>query len=233
MGSPFWRRVLAWKVERIDTLEELRRRLDNPQTILCLGNGPSSEGPQVEEQAYDCLFRVKHAWMQRGFLTDPDVVFTGSKASVSALRVPILCLQTVRSEARLLVTRFLLPWSGRICYATAERFGLFLYGPAWRDARPTNGTAMIATAVALQPARLVISGIDLFSHPDGAYPGDNRTPPAYSPGHEAETEARLLVEALSQYRGELVILSDALAERWAAHNAGPTAAQNPAAPSGG
>ena len=32
---------------RIDTWSELRARLGNPQTILCLGNGPSSEDPAV------------------------------------------------------------------------------------------------------------------------------------------------------------------------------------------
>jgi hypothetical protein len=78
---------------------------------------------------------------------------------------------------------------------------------------------MLATAVALQPDRLVIAGIDLFSHPDGAYPGDTATPNAYSPGHEPDSEALLLMEALGRYRGELVILSEALAERWAAHQA--------------
>ncbi len=233
MDSPFWRRLLAFKVQRIDTIEELRRELGNPRTILCLGNGPSSEGPLVEAQRFDCLFRVKHVWMRRGFLTGPDVVFTGTKASVSALCGPIFCLQTLRSEPRLLLTRFLMPWTGRVRYATAERFGLFLYGSPWRDVRPTNGAAMIATAVALQPDRLVISGIDLYSHPDGAYPGDSVTPNAYSPGHGIDTEVQLLVTALSQYRGELVILSDALAARWATHNAQATGPREAAAPTAG
>ena len=226
LDSGFWRRALAFKVERIDTLDQLGARLCHPDTILCLGNGPSSESAAVEAERFDCLFRVNHSWMQRGFLTAPDMVFTGSKASISALRVPILGLQTMRSEARLLVTRFLLPTPRRVTYATAERFGLFLYSPAWQGVRPTNGAAMLATAVALQPKRLVIAGIDLFSHPDGAYPGDSATPNAYSPGHEAESEAQLLVEALTHYRGELIILSEALADRWAAyqssvHNAPP------------
>jgi hypothetical protein len=83
---------------------------------------------------------------------------------------------------------------------------------------------MLATAVALQPARLVISGIDLFSHPDGSYPGDTKTPNAYTPGHDAGSELSLLLEALDLYHGELIILSEALRTQWEAHRRGRTPA---------
>src|SRR3546814_18573292 len=75
---------------------------------------------------------------------------------------------------------------------------------------------MLATAAALQPERLVISGVDLFSHPAGIYPGDTTTPNAYTPGHNPDSELAVLLEALSLYKGELVILSAALRERWEA-----------------
>lgn len=214
MDHPSLRRRLAAKVTRYDSVATLREALGYPETILCLGNGPSSEDPEVAKVRYDRLFRVNHVWLDRGFLTQPDMVFTGSKATLAVVRGPIYGLQSIRSEARLLVTRFLQPLSGRIRYATIERFGLFLSEPRWHGIRPTNGAAMLAAAVALQPRRLVIAGIDLFSHPAGTYPGDTSTPNAYSPGHSADSELALLLEALSLYKGELVILSPALRERW-------------------
>ncbi|WP_299399139.1 hypothetical protein [Pelagibius sp.] len=217
MENPRFRAWLAAKVERLDTLDRLRERLGNPETILCLGNGPSSEAPEVGQVRFDSLFRVNHVWHTRGFLTAPDMVFTGAKATLAAIRAPIFGLQSIKSEGRLLVTRFLRPGRGRTSYATIERFDLYLSEPRWQGIRPTNGAAMLATAVALKPARLVISGIDLFSHPDGTYPGDSKTPNAYSPGHDADSELALLLEALDLYEGELVILSPALKARWEEH----------------
>lgn len=214
MEKPRLRRLLSNRVERVDTIQDLRRTLSNPETLLCLGNGPSSEAPEVAEVAYDSLFRVNHVWLDRGFLTEPDMVFTGSKATLALVKGPIFGLQSIKSEARLLVTRLLQPLFRKVRYATIERFGLYLSEPRWQGIRPTNGAAMLATAVALAPPRLVISGIDLFSHPAGSYPGDTTTPNAYSPGHEADSELALLLEALSRYQGELVILSPALRERW-------------------
>jgi hypothetical protein len=230
MDSPRLRRLLAFKAERYDTVDELRRALGNPQTILCLGNGPSSEDPEVATVQHDALFRVNFRWLDRGFLTAPDMVFTGSKETLNVVRGPIFGLQSIRSEARLLVTRILHPAFGRIRYAAIERLGLFLSEAHLHGVRPTNGAAMLAVAVALQPARLVISGIDLFSHPAGSYPGDTTTPNAYTPGHDADSELALLLEALSRYQGELVILSEALRREWEACRRGGGAADAPEAP---
>lgn len=216
LEHPVLRRRLAAKVRRIDDLESLRRALGEPRTILCLGNGPSSEDPAVREVRFDSLFRVNDLWLKRGLLTAPDMVFTGSKEALAAVKGAIFGLHTVKSEARLLVAPLLRPHRWGFRYATIERFGLFISEPRWAAVRPTNGAIMLATAVALQPERLVISGIDLFSHPAGTYPGDTATPNAYTPGHDAETELAILLEALSRYRGELVILSPALKERWEA-----------------
>ena len=216
MERPRWRRLLSMKVERIDTLEELGEVLGRPDTILCLGNGPSSEGPEVAAVRYEALFRVNHVWLKRGFLTKPDMVFTNSKPTLAAVKGAIFGLHTIKSEARLLAASLLSPLAGHARYAAIERFGLYLSEPRWQGIRPTNGAIMLATAVALQPRRLVIAGIDLFSHPAGSYPGDTTTPNAYTPGHDAESELALLLEALRRYKGKLTILSPALRERWEA-----------------
>ena len=217
MDHPRLRRLLSVKAERFDTIEALNDALGHPETILCLGNGPTSEGPEVAQVQYDSLFRVNFLWLKRGFLAKPDMVFTGAKETLVRVRGAIFGLQSIRAEARLLVTRILNPSLGRRRYVTIERFGLFFSDSHLHDVRPTNGAAMLAVAVALQPARLVISGIDLFSHPDGTYPGDTTTPNAYTPGHDADSELALLLGALSHYKGELTILSPALRESWEAH----------------
>jgi hypothetical protein len=217
LGSAIARRWLAGRLQRFDSLEALRQALGAPRSILCLGNGPSSEDPTLRELSFDCLFRVNHLWQERGFLTEAQMVFCGSKVTLGRLGETIFGLQTLESERRLLV--YLL---GRVArgrgarYATLERFALFLTAPAWSHIRPTNGAAMLATAAALQPERLIVSGIDLFTHPAGSYPGDANTPNAYTPGHQPDSELSLLLEALKGYRGELVILSEALQKEWRA-----------------
>jgi hypothetical protein len=220
MEHPFLRRLLAAKVQRIDDVDGLRQALGNPGTILCLGNGPTSEDAAVAAVAFDRLFRVNDLWLKRGLLTEPDMVFTGSKGALVSVKRAIFGIHTVKSEARLLVAPLWRPLCWGFRYATIERFGLFLSEPRWEGVRPTNGAVMLATAVALQPARLVISGIDLFSHPAGSYPGDPTTPNAYTPGHSADTELAVLLEALSLYKGELTILSPALRERWEEFHSG-------------
>ena len=219
MDHPRLRRWISFKVDRFDTIDQLDLALGRPATILCLGNGPSSEDPEVGDVEYDCLFRVNHIWLERGFLAKPDMVFTGSKPTLAAVRGAIFGLLTTNAEGRLLVRHLLHPGLRRVRYATIERFGLFISQPQWQDIRPTNGAVMLATAVALQPSRLVISGVDLFNHPAGSYPGDSTTPNAYSQGHEAESELALLLEALSRYEGELTILSSALKEQWEEYQA--------------
>ncbi|HMA14115.1 MAG TPA: hypothetical protein VKP12_04980 [Kiloniellaceae bacterium] len=226
VDHPRLRRLLAPKVRRIDDLAGLRVALGHPRTILCLGNGPSSEDPEVGRVAFDSLFRVNDLWLKRGLLTRPQMVFTGSKGALASVKGAIFGLHTMKSEARLLVAPLLRPLGWGFRYATIERFGLFINEPRWVAVRPTNGAIMLATAVALQPEQLVISGIDLFSHPAGTYPGDTSTPNAYTPGHNPDSELAILLEALSRYRGELVILSPALKERWEAFQAGTLQGQS-------
>ena len=215
MAQPWMRPLTGLKFERIGSLQDLGRELGHPKTILCLGNGPSSEDPQLLGLPHDALFRVNHRWRERGFLAEPQVVFTGSKDSVSSLSKVIFGFLSVESEGRMRNFWLFLPNLRRLRYLTVERFDLFLRQGQWREMRPTNGASMLTTAVALQPRRLVVSGFDLFSHPEGSYPGDTATPNAYSPGHDPNRELDALLHALSLYRGELVILSSALAQAWA------------------
>ena len=210
-------RLLRRRLTRLESLADLSGALGRPKTILCLGNGPSSEDPRLATLDHDCLFRVNHSWRARGYMTEARMVFTGGKATIEAIGAGLFGLFSAGSEARLLPYLALAALKRPLGYLVVEGLGLFLSEPAWRQIRPTNGAAMLATAVALQPDRLIISGVDLFSHPGGSYPGDSATPNAYTPGHDADSELAILMEALSRYRGELVILSDALAEAWARH----------------
>jgi len=69
---------------------------------------------------------------------------------------------------------------------------------------------MVVTAAALQPERLIIAGMDLFQHPDGRYPGDLRSSNEYSQVHTRDVDLEVIRRGLQEYRGELVILSEAL-----------------------
>ena len=69
---------------------------------------------------------------------------------------------------------------------------------------------MIAAAAALNPARLIIAGIDLYQHPEGRYPGDLVGTNAYSRAHTRQTDLDIIRLALAGYRGEVTILGDAL-----------------------
>jgi len=220
-----WRGLLAWRLVRYDDLGALRTALRSPQTIMCLGNGPSSEDPALDAIGYDALFRVNHGWQQRGRFTAPDVVFTGGKPSMRAVGSAIFGFQTPDAAASFAALRTFNPLFHRSRFFDAHDLAPILHTFDWGSLRPTNGAVMLAVAVALQPTRLIIAGIDLFRHQAGSYPGDITTPNAYSPGHSLESELAFLLVLLDGYTGELVIVSDALRAEWEAHRAGGDAEQ--------
>ena len=49
MNKRWLRPLTGLKFERLESLEDLRRELGQPRTLLCLGNGPSSEDPRLAE----------------------------------------------------------------------------------------------------------------------------------------------------------------------------------------
>jgi hypothetical protein len=215
---PIWRRILGARARRIDTLDELRAALGHPQAILCLGNGPSSEDSAIAREAYDCLFRVNHRWLERGVYCDPQMAFTGQKRTLFTLHnKPIFAFQTRRAEAHLVTHQIFNPLCCRMRFVTLERIGV-LRDLDWDGVRPTNGATMLAVAVALKPKRLIIAGIDLFEDPAGPYPGDDKTPNEYVVVHERNMEIEFILETLQNYRGELVIIGKVLAKKWAARS---------------
>ena len=217
LDSSFISTRLRPYVQRFDTLEALAERLGDPRTILCLGNGPSSEDPRLNEVAYDALFRVNHSWMERDLFTKADVVFTGGQTTMRAVKSAILGLQDEVGEKALLMNRGPGMFKAPIQYFVISRLGSFLTDFDWDQHRPTNGSAMIAAAVALQPDRLVIAGVDLFQHPEGSYPGDKSTANAYTPAHTLDKELAFMLFQLDQFNGEIVIIGDALDREWRAH----------------
>lgn len=200
--------LLTTRSRRIETLAALREHLGQPDTILCLGNGPSSEDPCLASLPHDCLFRVNWRWVERGRFRQPDVVFTGDRESLRRCPTCLFGFRTTAEETSVLWHTFA-DRRGRIAYFTIERLPLWV-NRDW-PARPTNGAVMVAIAAALAPRRLVIAGIDLFEHPAGRYPGqpaDNR----YAPMHDRAVELAILREALDHFAGEVRIISPTLAE---------------------
>jgi len=205
--------LLRAKYRRLESLQTLKQALGDPRRILCLGNGPSSEDPALAAVHYDALFRVNHSWLERKHHADPDMVFTGQKSTLRACGGDVIYgFQTVAAESQVLMRALLLPM--RIRYITATRLGC-IDSECFAPHKPSNGAVMLATAVALQPASLVVAGIDLFSDPRGAYPGAPETPNAYTPAHDRELEARFILRTLAGYGGELEIYGDVLRARWA------------------
>ena len=221
-GSSFWRALvnksgrwpLSMRLRRYADASQLNAALNRPGTILCLGNGPSSEQPELLQERYDALFRVNHKWLERGFLSEPDVVFTGSRPAMTSLKRVIFGLQNEHQAGRLVAARVFNPVQAATRFFNVGDIIPVALDFQWGALRPTNGATMIATAVALQPRRLVVAGIDMFQHPDGSYPGDRSTPNAFSPAHSREAELAFLCTMFQSFRGELVIHGDVLAGEW-------------------
>lgn len=218
--SPRWRDAIKWRVRRYRNERELEERLKSPKVILCLGNGPSSEDPMLENIKHDALFRVNHSWLKRKVLADPDVVFTGGRPTMRVVRASIFGLPTPDSEERLMLVRAYHPLVGSTEFFNVGDVIASLRQFDWGHLRPTNGANMLAAAIALKPEKLVVAGIDLFQHPEGSYPGDVSTPNAYSPGHSRETELAYILQLFSEFHGEIVIVGNILRNHWERYKRG-------------
>ncbi len=209
--------ALNWRLQHYHGLAELSAVLGHPGTILCLGNGPSSEDETLKGLAHDVLFRVNHRWLKRGFLTRPDVVFVGGKPSMRAVSGVIFGLKNNDAERRLISVRLFNPLRGATKFFNVENMDPNLASYNGANLRLTNGASMLAAAVALNPKRLIVAGIDMFQHPDGSYPDSKTTPNAYSPAHNREAELGFLLALFDSYDGELIIIGDVLKEEWLRH----------------
>jgi hypothetical protein len=221
--------ILDRRCHRLRNIDELAAHLSKPKTIMCLGNGPSSEDPALASMPHDALFRVNHSWKSRGFLAKPDIVFCGGKPTMRAIDDAVFGLQTESAAVALVSNRLFSPSLRRAVYFNANDMTDSLRDFAWGHLRPTNGASMLATAVALAPERLIVAGIDLFSDPAGSYPGDTATENAYSPGHSRDRELAFLLALLDLYRGDLAIVGAVLNEEWRRHRAAKAGGNAPPA----
>jgi hypothetical protein len=228
--APTWRdkvgRSFAWKglapvfmKRRIDEWDLLRERLRNPQSVLCLGNGPSCEDPRLEDYLHDCLIRVNWRWKDRGLLIKPDLVFVGDAATIHKVPNCIFGIWNKRLEDAMLLRHLVTRGLHWMEYLTMERLSPIIRDMGWQ-ARPSNGALMVVAGAALHPERLIIGGMDLFLHKDGRYAGDFHSQNQYSHVHSRETDLGIIDLALKSYRGEVVILSDILRDSLAQYRDG-------------
>jgi hypothetical protein len=194
---------------RIESFEALNERLGKPKTILCLGNGPSSEDPRLRELPYDCLFRTNWLWKHRGVLDHPQFVFVGSFQTPLEVSECVFGFRDIESERAVLLRNLKRPWRRPIEYFTIERVNTLLH-ELDLPARPTSGVLMILVAAALRPQEIIIAGMDLFSHPDGRYPGDSLAENDYAQPHDRQVEVMLMRRILAEYPGTVRVLGDAL-----------------------
>jgi hypothetical protein len=192
----------------IGDLDALRNRLGGPSTILCLGNGPSSEDPALARLTFDSLFRVNWIWRARDLLTEPDLVFTADPDLPPEGCRPIIAFP-MRSASLPILAKHVLRLRPPRGYLFLDRLAPFVAELAAAPI-PTNGALMIAVAAALQPRRLVIAGVDLYQHPAGRYPGDAVALDGYSRLHSRDRDLDVIGRALGGFAGEAVILGDAL-----------------------
>jgi hypothetical protein len=189
--------------------EDVGKLLGKPKIICCLGNGPSSEDADLEEQSFDALFRVNYQWLSRGFLTDPAIIFTADPEAPPVGSRAILAFPT-REDANLI-----LRGHDAAGQRAPRRYFVFPELPSpvaartW-PARPTNGALMIAAAVALAPRRIVIAGIDLYDHPAGKYPGVSDADNIYDDIHDRDVDLDVIRLALNGFAGEVVVLGERL-----------------------
>lgn len=195
----------------IGGLGDLNQRLFVPQTILCLGNGPSSEDPRLKDIAYDALFRVNWIWRERRLFTSPHMVFTADFDLPSGSPQPIIGFPSHAAGLPILRHYCLRLHPPRRGYAFLDRLLPIAVTPA-RGATPTNGALMIAAAVALNPKRIIIAGIDLYEHGAGRYPGDLEAVDGYSREHDRARDLALIQSALASHGGETIIIGECLRE---------------------
>jgi hypothetical protein len=200
---PLVTRLAGPPIADVDTL---KRRLDAPKTILCLGNGPSSEDPRLAEMPHDALFRVNWIWRARGFLTEPDMVFTADPDLPTGKKQPIVIFPNREIGLPLLsgyCRRFSPP-------KRSYGFCSDLIPDPLQGRLPTNGALMIAVAAALAPQRLIIAGMDLYAHEAGRYPGDDKAVDGYARQHDRHSDLMLIRKALARHSGETVIIGEQL-----------------------
>ncbi len=143
-SSRAWRLVApALMRGRIDSWEDLGERLGHPRSVLCLGNGPSSEDARLNGFAHDCLMRVNWRWKLRGFLADPQVVFVGDPATVHKVKHAIFGLWNTPLEYGMLLRHLITRGAVPMKYFTMERISTIVRDHDW-PALATNGALMIA-----------------------------------------------------------------------------------------
>ena len=204
------RRLLAGSgAECLEDWDEIGSRLGRPQSILCLGNGPSSEDPALERQAYDCLFRANWIWHRRALLTRPQIVFTADDDLPPPQSEAILAFPTRDDAHRILRLYRRAGRVKRLSYVVVSELPSPLTARSW-PLRPTNGALMIAAAALLQPRRLVIAGIDLYQHPAGKYPGEADEANDYDRIHSRDNDLDAIALALADFPGQIVVIGDQL-----------------------
>ena len=224
LRAPIIRGLSERRFGEISSVEALSEKLAYPRRILCLGNGPSSESTELRsrnEGEFDAIFRVNHRWLERGLFARPHMVFTAGSKPVRRITSPtIFCAQNrLRAERIRLACLHL---AGARQLVVAEDLDLFEHWDAlealgFGPFAPTNGAVMLAVAEALRPERITLAGIDFFSDPQGAYPGDARTPNAYGIFHNAAKEREYTLRWIERHMESgvtLDLIGSALQEAW-------------------
>ena len=210
MESMAARLLPALGLPPLGSISAFRDALGDTSTILCLGNGPTSEDSALAACSEATTFRVNWTWRARGRMNNPHAVFTADPDLPPRGSETILVFPNAGKGRLVLAQHMLAMRLPRAGYAFADNL---LPAVASQDGQvtPTNGAIMVAMAAALAPGRLVIAGMDLYRHPLGRYPGSDAVE-GYARGHSTACDLALIGRALDGFRGKVEILSPNLAE---------------------
>ena len=195
------------ELRKLHSFAEIKTALGNPRSILCLGNGPSSEDPRLSLQDYDAVFRVNHRWLERGLFTSPSAIFTGALDSVRHVGNNILYV-FINDERAMRIIQKVRKQISRLYFTNATDLGFPI--EEFSPYQPTNGLVMLYVAINLRPDQLVIAGIDLYQDPRGCYPDMTSTPNMYTAAHSSDRELDLMLRLLASYCGSLTIIGEKL-----------------------
>lgn len=206
---PVWVRRLASRIANVD---DLRQLLGRPKTILCLGNGPSAEDRAVLSETHDALFRIDDTWLARGLLCQPHIVFTKRPETMRLLEGPIFGLHGEEAESDLLACRLKRPWRRPPEYFLADKIADPYAEFRWGDFRATSESAMVASAVALVPKKLIIAGIDMPVSLLNDSSGSDLTFAGYTSRYDRDKQMGYMLGCLDRHIGELEVFGEGLSE---------------------
>ena len=213
--------------------------LGNPKSILCIANGPSCAEIDPESLDFDCVLRVNPISSSRlSFLENvqPDLIMMSRIPKNFSIISNILSKKDMKHPIILVRGRKGVEAANKHInhgFYDAQLLDFWhnneitrFYSHVWRNRLSrkryitTNGAMMVAIAAALNPQKITITGLDLYSHSSGDYSNKEYSKLydgsvldlwAKTGGHAIIQDIYVILRALKrEYKGEVIAIGDPL-----------------------